>query len=62
MKVKELKEKLKDVNPDLQVYVFANHGQTAIQASDAGVEHMESLEYYSDFEGRSELKAFVVFE
>lgn len=48
MKVKELIKKLKDVPQNAEVYIEADHGQLAEQASSLGFTYDDELPYYGD--------------
>lgn len=48
MKVNELREILKHADGDLEVYVYADHGQSTMVANHAGVQYVESLDYSTD--------------
>jgi hypothetical protein len=48
MKVGELKKLIAEIDDDLEVYVYADHGQTMIKCSDASIGHVESLSYYGE--------------
>ena len=44
MKVKEVIEQLEKLDPELDVYVYADHGQTYIKGGYCSVEHIDSEE------------------
>lgn len=48
MTVKELKEKLLLLPEDMEVFVYADHGQSPYSAESAGEHFIESLEYGAD--------------
>ncbi len=60
MKVKDLIASLKDVDLEMPVYIFADHGQQVMSAEDGRLEGVEELSYATDFDQDSEIKAFVV--
>lgn len=46
MKVKDLIESLKELPPDMDVVVEADHGQTPMKATFVGVSHVKDSEEY----------------
>ena len=45
-KVRDLIEELSKLDPEMPVYVRADHGQTFIQGRYVGVEYSNTLDYY----------------
>ena len=48
MKVWQLKEILEGVDENLEVYVYADHGQMSMTASFAGIQYVEELVYSTE--------------
>lgn len=48
MTVRELMAELQELDQDLPVYIYADHGQANIQCRGTQIEHVESLEYYAE--------------
>lgn len=48
MKVGELKKILKDVDDNMEVYVYADHGSMCMKASGAGYQYIEELEWMTE--------------
>ena len=46
--VKEVIADLQKLDPDLPVYVFADHGQTLIQGGDVSVTAIQELSYWGE--------------
>ena len=45
-KVRDLIKELSNLDPEMPVYVRADHGQTFIQGGYVGVEYSDTLDYY----------------
>lgn len=58
MKVWQLKEILEDVDENLEVYVYADHGQMTMSASFAGIQHVEELIYSTETIHEDDLEEF----